>query len=422
MQLKKKTRIGGALATATCALLGSPVIHAGNNDAGWKVDTALLSYQEKDRVNALEGAVKAQKYFSGDRILNLNFVLDALTGASPNGAAPSDQPQTFTRPSGNGSYVTPAGEIPLDDTFRDTRVQLGASWDAPINRLMRYNVGFNLSHEFDYDSFAVSGGLSHDFNKKNTTLSLGGAFAFDTLTPKGGIPTPFAEMKPAGETQNRDGDSDTKQTIDLVLGLTQVISARTLMQFNVGLSQASGYLNDPFKIVSLVDDVNGRPTSYIYESRPDSRIKTSLYWNTKHHLVWGDTLDLSYRYMTDDWQIDSHTVDFRYRWNISNNWYLQPHVRWYHQSAAEFYRHSLVNTASPEYVSADYRLAEFDAYTLGAKAGYAINRSSEVNLRFESYQQKGDTHPDDAIGVQKNYDMFPDLDAIIVQLGYRIKF
>ena len=36
----------------------------------------------------------------------------------------------------------------------------------------------------------------------------------------------------------------------------------------------------------------------------------------------GNVLDLSYRYMTDDWEIDSHTVDVRYRWPIGAGRYL----------------------------------------------------------------------------------------------------
>lgn len=423
MQLKNKTRINGALASATCALLGvQNVAAAQTDDHSWKVDAALLYYSETDRVEATEPTIKAQKTFANDQKLNLNLVVDTLSGASPNGAAPTDVVQTFTRPSGNDSYTVQPGDIPLDDTFHDTRVQVGASWDAPINRLTRYNVGVNLSNEYDYTSMSVNGGLSRDFNKKNTNLSVGVSYAADTLSPEGDIPTPLASMAPAGSTQPRDASSENKDVADLVIGLTQVLTPRLLMQFNVGFSESSGYLNDPFKIVSIVD-ANGRPVDYIYESRPDSRSKQTLYWLTKYHLPFGDTLDFSYRYMTDDWGIDSHTLDFHYRWNINDTVYLQPHIRWYQQSEADFYRHSLSDSEPlPQEVSADYRLAEFDATTLGLKFGYLLGEGKEFSARLESYQQRGDNNPDDAIGVQKNYDMFPELDAVIFQVGYSFTF
>lgn len=421
MQLKQKTTLSGALATAACVLLGSPA-SAAATDNSWTVDTALLSYSEKDRVSATEGTVRGQKQFSGDRTLNLNLVFDALTGASPNGAAPSDQVQTFTRPSGQGEYQVAPGEIPLDDTFHDTRVQIGANWDAPINRLTRYNIGTNLSKEYDYQSIGINGGISQDFNKKNTMLSLGVAAAFDQLSPEGGIPVEWAEMVSAGKTPKRSGSSETKQVYDLMLGLTQVINESTLMQFNVNLSHSSGYLNDPFKIVSLIDE-NGRPVEYLYEARPDSRQKVALYWNARHHLFWGDTISLAYRYMTDDWGINSNTVDLHYRWNINPHLYAEPHIRYYQQSEADFYRHSIaVSETRAEYISADYRLAKFRAYTLGTKVGYRLNDSSEINLRVEAYQQRGEQHPANAVGVQKDYEMFPSLDAMIIQIGYRLSF
>ncbi len=419
MQLKKKSRINGALAMAATALLGGEVVA---EDKGWEVDASLLYYSEDDRVDATEPTINATKTFADGSKLNLHFVADTLTGASPNGAAPSDVPQTFTRPSGNGSFVVAPGEIPLDDTFKDSRAQFGVGWEAPISRVMRYNVGVNVSSEYDYESVAVSAGLARDFNKKNTTLSFGVAFEADTLSPEGDIPTPLASMATAGSPQPRDGSSETKDVVDVVLGITQVINAQTVMKFNVGTSQSSGYLNDPFKIVSVVD-VNGRAVDYIYENRDDSRTKKYLYWSTQYHTPWEDTVDFSFRYMTDDWGIDSQTIDLRYRWNVSPRLYVQPHLRLYTQSEADFYRHSLSQAeAIPQEVSADYRLAEFDATSIGLKVGYALSSSSEISVRFETYQQRGDTSPSGAIGVQQQYDMFPDLDASFLQVTYSLNF
>jgi len=433
MQLKNKKKITGALASATCALLGSTALYAAETDAGWKIDTAYLFYSEKDRVEASEPTIKAQKTFADDSKLNLNLVLDTLTGPSPSGAAPSNVPQTFTQPSGAGSYTIPAGEIPLDDTFHDMRTQIGGSWDAPISRIMRYNVGMNVSAEHDYQSTSLNGGLSWDLNKKNTTLSVGLSYAADSVKPEGGVPTPLATMNAAGTSTNRDADSESKDVIDVVFGLTQVIDASTIMQFNLSLSESSGYLNDPYKIVTIVDSVTGVPIgdvdanaatydAYIYESRPDSRSKQSIYWDTKHHTSWGDTVDVAYRFMTDDWGIASHTVDFHYRWNFTEKMYLQPHLRWYQQNEADFYRHDLSNAEPiPTEVSADYRLAAFDATTVGFKFGYIFKPDNELNFRLEQYQQTGAT-PSDLVGIQINYDAYPDLDATIVQIGYSFKF
>ena len=78
----------------------------------------------------------------------------------------------------------------------------------------------------------------------------------------------------------RQGDSDSKTLTDVLLGVTQVINKRTIMQFNYSLSSSSGYLTDPYKLLSVIDattgktavDVSGAPI-YVYEQRPDSRTK-----------------------------------------------------------------------------------------------------------------------------------------------------
>ena len=111
MQLKKSKglTIAQAMAQASAVLLGAatPLATVHAEDHGWQVDTAALFYKEADgRVQAAEPVVNLKKDFGDEKILNLKLVLDSLTGASPNGAAPAGVPQTFTGPSGGGSYTT----------------------------------------------------------------------------------------------------------------------------------------------------------------------------------------------------------------------------------------------------------------------------------------------------------------------------
>ena len=83
--------------------------------------------------------------------------------------------------------------------------------------------------------------------------------------------------------------------MDLLLGLTQVLGRHTVMRVNYSYSDSSGYLTDPYKILSVVDPVTGDlvgrtpapgesgPTGvYRFESRPDSRRKQGLYAELRH--------------------------------------------------------------------------------------------------------------------------------------------
>ena len=332
--------------------------------------------------------------------------------------------------------------MPIDDTFRDSRVAVTAGWQQPLGRLYAINVGASASVEFDYTHVGVNAKISRDFNKRNTTLSAGLAFAQDSLDPVGGAPLGLTQMRNAVDDDDDEGDGDgnrgngraeeNKDILDFVFGVTQVLSKNLLVQVNYSYSDSSGYLNDPYKILSVVDGtsgdavpiaqipgINGPSHLNFYEHRPDSRRKHSLYSQAKYYMD-GTVLDASYRYMTDDWEIDSHTVDLRLRWPVGSGKYLEPHLRFYTQSAAEFYRLNLIDgDALPEYASADYRLGDFDAITLGLKYGWKTGGGNDMNVRLELYRQSGNISPSQLIGNQVDRDNYPDLNAIILQYGYQ---
>ena len=134
--------------------------------------------------------------------------------------------------------------------------------------------------------------------------------------------------------------------------------------------------------------------------------------------IGGDVFDISYRYMTDDWDIDSHTVDLHYRRNLTSGSYFQPHLRFYSQTAAGFYRTVLFDgDVLPAYATADYRLSEFDAVTIGVKFGKPTARG-EMSGRLEFYQQTGKPSPGSQIGNLQGFDLNPDLNAVIAQFSY----
>jgi len=427
-KMKKTANINTALAAATCALLGTvPVAQA--DEGVWEMDAALLYYGDTDRVTAVEGVFSVSKDFGDEHVFSGKIILDSLTGASASGAVAQPNAQTYTRPSGRGQYVVAAGETPLDDTFHDTRVQLEAQWTQPLGDDMRGSTGVHLSKEYDYLSIAVNGSLAKDFNQKNTTVSAGLSLAFDTIDPEGGRPVAFSEMViDQGQFANeeayqavfdatRQEGTDDKSTVDLMFGVTQIINRRMLMQFNYGFSMSDGYHTDPFKVLSVVND-QGLTQALVHEDRPTERTRHNFYWQTKYALDNG-VADISYRYATDDWDINSHTIDSRLRFNLSDNTYIQPHFRYYQQSAAEFYQPFLLEgTALPTFASADYRLGEMTAYTIGLKYGMKMPSGNEWAFRLEYYQQDPKNAGFDEPGALQQLDLYPSLKAVIAQVSY----
>jgi hypothetical protein len=438
---EKDLKIGAALAAATCSLLGTAtpgVSIAAEADAKWNVDSAFLYYGESDsRVQDLSLSAHATRDFGDERTLGLDLSLDSLTGASPSGAIATGGPQTFTSPSGRNTYSTPAGEIPLDNSFLDTRFALNGSWSQPFARLYTVNAGLGFSSEYDYQHIGANLGLTRDFNLRNTTLSAALAYAQDTIKPVGGLPLPFAQMTDAvGEGQSpgsRGGSSDDKNVFDVLLGVSQVLGRNTVMRVNFSYSDSSGYLTDPYKILSVVDPVTGELLGrtpapgasgpggvYRFESRPDSRSKEALYAELRHDFS-GKVLQFGYRYSTDDWDVDSHTLESRLRLPFGGSSYFEPHVRYYQQTAASFYRYSLANGTLPEFASADARLADMSAFTVGLKYGHATAGGDEWNARLEFYRQTAKAPNEVLIGNQIGNTQMPDFDAVILQFGYHFK-
>ena len=421
MQLKGN--LTGVLSLASCSLLG--VAHAAT-ETPWDIDTAILLYTEADRVSALEPVISAKKEIDDDEFISYKLTLDTLTGASATGAVPSTQAQTFTRPSGDGEYQIDANETPLDDTFRDTRVQFTLGWDKPIDRQNRRTLGFNISREFDFTSISGNAGWTHELNQKNTSLNAAINIELDEIRPVGGTPLALSSQI-LGSPIQRDGNSESKQIIDLIFGVTQIIDRSSLFQVNLSHGISDGYLTDPYKLVSVVDTAvganEGEPVNQIYENRPDSRSRTGIFTRYKKQFENRDIFNASFRFMTDDWGIDSQTFDVSYRFRFKSGYYLQPRIRLYQQTAADFYRFFLRDDeAVPTDVSADYRLGNLDAQTIGIKFGHANSQGDGWSVRLEQYVQSGDSSPSEAFGQLTSQDLYPDVEATIVQFAYSFQW
>ncbi len=231
-------------------------------------------------------------------------------------------------------------------------------------------------------------------------------------------------MKSEGEGLNLNLFQGRKKTTwDGIIGVTQVLNRYTLLNFNYGISSVSGYQTDPYKLVPLINQ-NGEPKDFIYENRPESRLKQTLKLDAVT-AIGKDSLHLSYRYYWDDWGVKANTYDFKYHLHLGSHFYVVPHYRFSHQSKADFYYLSLPDSAqkaSYRYATSDIRLANMTTITLGGMIGWKITTDTTFTLNIEQMKQSGDSHPANAVGDQKNHDMFPTVTATMVTLGVKTRF
>ena len=442
MKIENKCR--WALAGAVSTLLGTQSQAA---DTGWQAQSGVRYYSEDGRVTSVEPVLQLKNTDDHDRTISINISYDSLSGASPNGAAVSEQIQTFTTTSGSAStsngnsvqtttassgrsisardddddddddyeeneyeeggtvsqFQVNPGEVPLDPSFSDQRFAFSMNISQPVSRTLDSSFGISYSQETDYQSVGMNGGATFLMNQKNTQLGVFFGLEKDEITPGGGTPLGLSSTR----DEKTVSDAEDKLVLDMLVSFTQNLSPNAIMQANYSMSQSSGYHSDPYKIISIIDADN-LPVDYVYEHRPDQRTKQSLYAAFKYHM-FGDTFEASYRYMWDDWDVTSQTWESKYRLNLGR-FYIQPHYRLYKQSATNFYVDSLNATDNaPDYASADYRLGELTTKTLGAKVSWQFSQDQALSLRLERYHQTGES---DAA----------EMNATISQVSYKWRF
>ena len=441
MQLKKKRKSGKVW--QSLGVVTANLFMATHGMAQVDGVAAVLFYQESGgRVQAIEPVGSLRINRDNGSVFTARLTYDTLTGATPNGAAPWKHTQVFTTPAlppstnttvtsasghstivsipGTGTvvsqYKTAAHKLPMDRGFRDTRYAFNTGYTAAWDTGTTTGIGFDISKELDYSSYSVNASISQAFFQKNTTLSLGVNYEYDDSYPKFGTPAPFTEMNGLNKGAGR-----TKTVTSINAGITQVMNRFWLLELNYDIGWNNGYLNDPYKIVSVVDGTTGAPLQYLYESRPNSRTRQSIYLANKIALGPVAT-DLAFRYYHDSWGIHSITGDLTLQIPITRHMYVEPEAHYYNQSAADFFSYYLVDGAMPQYASADGRLAKFRAWTLGIKLGYTFSGRSEMYVMTEDYKQSGATHVTGAPGDLASENFFSGVHSTSIMTGISFKF
>jgi len=410
-------------------------------DRPWILDSAIAYYRENDgRVSSVEPVISAHHDFGDERLLDVSASFDVLSGGSPNGAIPSRQPQTFVTPSGialkspagnpitytNTSgkttsalykfspYTVPAGTLPVDDSLHGHRIGLTGNYQRPLSQDSRLSYGGSVVDQSDLFSIGANGKYSRDFFEQNTTVSAGVNGQLESVKPTGGTPLPgtdyllFQKLK-----------SKSNHDFGALLGVHQVISRRWWSEFDLAIDKQLGYLNDPYDIISIANSA-GSISDYVFERRPDDRSRRSAFLENRYALDRG-MVDVSLRHTSDSWGVNSNTAEVRFRyWNPQRDRYLEPSFRWYKQSAADFYTPFLTNATAPiaGYASSDQRLSAFHALTFGVKYGVKLDDDREFSVRVEEYRQTSDNRQTPP-GVLQGLDLYPGINAIFVQFGWR---
>lgn len=278
-----------------------------------------------------------------------------------------------------------AGDISVTKYFSRTAVTLRAGY----------------STENDYKSRAGGVMLRHATPDQNTTFTVGVGYTDDLVSPF------------VGPQFTR-----SKTTVDGVLGLGQVLSRNDAAQINLYYARQSGYLTDPYKALFGVDQ------------RPDSRDLFAAFFRLNHYFEGLDAaLRSTYRYYTDDWEVNAHTVTLEWAQGLPYGFTLTPSLRYTTQSAAYFYYDPVYDpvlgapfppgyASNPNgFYSSDQRLSAFGGITPGLKLAKSFTGGWTIDGKAEYYEQRSDWRigGDGSPGLQ-------DFKAQMYQVGVSRKF
>ena len=282
---------------------------------------------------------------------NFGFQLDAnvesMSGASP---------WFTTAGPGGGPIVNLSGASGISD--RRSELSFSGSY-----YLENGTVGANVGYSEEDDYRAVYGGLDaqRSFNNNLTTLAGGISYSSDDI-----FPTDAALF-------NRIRRAD-KTSVSAVVSISQVINRTSTIQSALSITGQDGYLSDPYKLRDV---------------RPGD--KTQLAWASAYRkfLVAADAaLHLDYRLYHDDFGIGSHTLDASWHQNLGNDFQIIPRLRYYSQSAADFYTNIDDFFSAPgDFQSSDYRLSAFGAFSGGVSL---VTRLDELTLTLTTERYVAD--------------------------------
>jgi hypothetical protein len=362
-----------------------PAVAAGS--AGeTQLDILGSYYQQDGEHGAVEGGIGTQQLSDLTPAIILNVPLDSLTRLSANigtdfyASASTDRiDQVMSSPSAHDARYH--ADFGYSRQLAHRRTQLGA--------------GAGVSTEYDYFSFNLAASWAHTSADGNRELSVAGQAFFDQVT----LITP-AELRPGGPN-NKSYGSDSRQSFNLSVVLSQVLTQRLQVALSTELVAQRGLLSTPFHRVYFREQggILGQARA---ESLPRQRYKYPLGLRLSYYAT--DLLQLRgyYRFYNDDFQVQAHTLELEVPLKITPFFIAYPFYRYHTQTAAEYFAPYLQHSVAEQYYTSDYDLAAFTAHKYGLGLRYSplyglsrfhtpfagrVAKLKAVDLRYAHYSQ-----------------------------------
>jgi hypothetical protein len=381
------------LSTVTAiAIVASNALYAENY-----VSVEFLQYDENNnRVSVSAPSLSASYDIGTDFNVKADFVTDAVSGATP-----TWQPDSA---SGASSRVKSNDYVYENQSFNELRTAGSLMLTTRFANRDELYTGFDISEESDFESKSFSAEYLHYTDKShNQSINIGASYTLNKiLSFANGNNSNNRRKEDEHDTGSGASQQEQSNSFNIQAGISQVINDHAVVKAEAFAILDSGYLTNPH--ANVVRDYNRVTQRLVTESRPDKR--TAYGVSLKEVSMLGDNVSLknSYRFYTDDWDISSHTLESDAYYTLNKKLTLGAGVRYYRQTAANFYNKNKDFFTNEQYASSDERLSQFNALTYKASVDFKYSDNISYNLGGQFYSQS------------------TGLDATMITTGLKYKF
>jgi len=290
--------------------------------------------------------------------------------------------------------------------YREERTQYSLS-GVYLRGNTTMSAGFTSSDESDFDAKTYNLAVSQDMFDQLTTLTLSYSFGDDTV-------------------RRSDDASFFRDNMrqQYGVGLTQIVTRNMIAALNVEVITDEGFLNNPYRSVRFLDP--GSPVGYSFEPElyPRTRTTNALGIRAKYYLPYRAAIEAQYRYFTDTWDIDAHTMSIGYihPWN---DFIFSARYRYHDQTGAHFYRDLFPYSEATNFRGRDKELSALSSQTFRMGIAYQFLRNGwnfidkgTVNFSYDRLMVDYDEFRDISTGAGLGNEPFYELEANIFQLFF----
>ncbi len=292
--------------------------------------------------------------------------------------------------------------------YKERRTQTSVGFDY-LRGKTTLSGNFTRSSENDYEANTASFTISQDLFGDLTTVRMGYSRGWDTV--------------------RRNGDDNFEEEVrrqHYRLGVSQILTKSLLLDLSWEAITDEGYLNNPYRQVRFLD---GSGYSYQPEIYPHTRTSNAVALRGLYYLPYRAVLKAGYRYFTDTWGIDAHTVELGYSQPFKERWIVDLGYRWYRQSAADFYGDLFPYRDAQNFLARDKELSTFTSHTfsLGLSyefgGGWGFVEKGTLNLgwdhvlyRYDDFRDLRDTAA--PVGEERRYRYDANVLKLFISIWY----